>query len=672
MFAVLPTIITFFVFLLAFPSAALAEEPVDLGTVVVEEEAPSETVPALDRTSAASVIIPKDTPDPTATVPSLIEQTAGVHVKRYGGLDDFSAVSLRGSSSSQVQIYLDDIPLVTTQGELTDLSIVPLSMIDRVEVYRGGSPGIIPDSSIGGVILIKSRKKPKKTETTFNGMGASFSTIKASASRIQPAGKFSYAAAYERYQSDGNFTYINNNGTTFNTTDDTKETRQNNDFAQNSLFAKFMLDSIGGFDFSLINLFFNKDQGIPGLGNFQSLDARLTQWRNLLSLAGNKSFKNFVAHMDMFFDYLQSEFKDPQGNIGLGIQNNDDRTYRFGTNFNLSYELGSHQIFRGFVCQRSEYYAPVNYAASPSHGAHSNRQTINAGLEDEILVFRDRLSLVPSIRISNLFNHLSGDDPSVAAANTATNKTNYHQLSAKFGLKYRIVDEFYFKGNFYRGFRDPTFSELFGDRGTIVGNPALKAEEAINMDAGLAYHHKTRNQKFGIDMETGYFRNSVDDLIQFLQTSQHAIKAENIDSALVQGMEFNAKTNLMDRFSAYASYTLQYAKNDGSSPVTNGKYIPGRPKNELATGLVWNENWLHWFGTRLFGDLHYMSGNYLDTQNLLSVNNRTLISAGAAVIILKGFNLSFTVKNILNELTSDLVGYPLPGRSYWASANLKI
>nr|HPM41620.1 hypothetical protein [bacterium] len=85
------------------PAPAPANEPVELGTVVVEERSPAKA-PSRDATAAATVIVPAESPDPTDTVPDLIERSAGVSVRRYGGLDDFSAISLRGSTASQIQI----------------------------------------------------------------------------------------------------------------------------------------------------------------------------------------------------------------------------------------------------------------------------------------------------------------------------------------------------------------------------------------------------------------------------------------------------------------------------------------------------------------------------------------------------------------------------------------
>ena len=68
-------------------------------------------------------------------------------VDRYGGVDpgkgidnDFAAVLIRGSSSGQVGIFLDGIPLTLGRGGLLDLSLFPPFVLSRIEIFRGFTP----------------------------------------------------------------------------------------------------------------------------------------------------------------------------------------------------------------------------------------------------------------------------------------------------------------------------------------------------------------------------------------------------------------------------------------------------------------------------------------------------------------------------------------------------
>lgn len=652
----------FLLFIVIAPTVLFAAGPVDLGEVVVEEAAAKKEA-SLDRSAASTVLIPEESKEEAHSVSDLLEEAPGVYVKRYGWLDDLSSLSIRGSTANQVEIYVDDIPLMNGQGSIIDLSVVPLSVIDRIEVYRGGSPGKIPESTIGGVVLIKTKTKPEKVEASAYGYVGSFETAKGQVTYADTLGIVSPVIAFEHTRSLGDFLYENDNGTRFNKADDKLVRRQNNDFASNSLFTKFMFDLPAETDVSIENIFFQKEQGVPGLGTRQSLTARLNTLRNATSVVAEKKglfTEKLTGHVDVFFDYLNSRFSDPNAEIGLAPEETDDNTYRAGGNLKVRADWTPHQIMTVFVAERSEFFDPYNALTTPAAGPQSSRHSIDVGAEEEMMFFSERLSVIPSVRVQNLFSGGNLGDRSD------------HQLSAKLGLSLRMVDEFYFKTNVYRGFRNPSFIELFGNLGSLQGNPNLKPEKAFNIDAGLSYDIPEASWFDGGHVEATYFRNDVDDLIQYVQTSNFTAKAFNMNKAIIQGIETMAAAKFAKRFSVLASYTFQEAKDDSGNPDTDGKYLPGRPKHQLYAKGSWNEEWFKWFQTSLWCDLSYISGNYLDTQNLLNLTNRMMLGSGATMNFIGHIALSFWVQNILNERVSDVLGFPMPGRSYWGSLEIKI
>lgn len=64
----------------------------------------------------------------------IIEKEAGVQIRQSGGLGSFSTVSLRGSSSEQVVIYMDGVPLNEASGGGVNLANISLSDIASVEI----------------------------------------------------------------------------------------------------------------------------------------------------------------------------------------------------------------------------------------------------------------------------------------------------------------------------------------------------------------------------------------------------------------------------------------------------------------------------------------------------------------------------------------------------------
>ena len=146
----------------------------------------------------------------------------------------------------------------------------------------------------------------------------------------------------------------------------------------------------------------------------------------------------------------------------------------------------------------------------------------------------------------------------------------------------------------------------------------------------------------------------------------------NMNRALIQGAEFATRIDFTCGAYVRAAYTYQHAKDKSGLPATDGKFIPGRPMHQLNAGAAWRREWNEIITSEIFSTLDYMSGNYLDTQNLLRVDNRIIFGSGIVFTFLDHIDASFSVRNITDDRISDLVGYPLPGRSYWGNIGLKI
>jgi len=88
---------------------------------------------------------------------AVLSQLVGVRVTQYGGLGSFATVSIRGSSSSQVRMFLDGMPIDDPYLGITNLADLPLGGVERVEVYRGFSPPQLGGSAIGGAVQLVTR-----------------------------------------------------------------------------------------------------------------------------------------------------------------------------------------------------------------------------------------------------------------------------------------------------------------------------------------------------------------------------------------------------------------------------------------------------------------------------------------------------------------------------------
>lgn len=644
-----------------FTHSAGAEE--SLGEVRVRAAQESQTGPGAptdyDSVAFTSVVTAKELEGRRTNLSEVLEDQAGVQIKHRGGLDDFATVSIRGSTSEQVAVFVDGIPLNQGQGGSVNVATIPTDQIERIEVYKGAAPARFQTSAIGGVINIITKKAGKGRETKLGASYGSFNTIEGTVLQSQRFDKTAYQAGYTVTHSSGDFTFESDNGTPFNPNDDRIEKRRNNEFTRHNLLTKFDFD-VGAWramplHVAFNNQFFREDRGIPGLGTLTSNTAGLSTTRNGFSveIVQPKLWRDLRLSVIPFFQYQKQQFSDPLGEIGLGTQDNDNDTFQYGASTLAETPLGRHQRLTASLDYRGEQFLPEDFARAPSSQPHSVRNTVSFGLEDEIYLDDEKVILNPSIRTEHIF-----DDQSGAPSNT------HHPLSGKIGAKFQpwggegIV---VFKTNFSRGFRIPSFSELFGDRGTFVGNPLLKPEKSLNWDIGAIVKIQP------IRFEVSYYLNHIDDLIQLVQTSQFTVQAQNLTKARIQGVEATVAATLLDHLDLSANYTFQWAKDVSGLPGLDGKFLPGRPRHEAsAKATVFNE----W--ARAFTDVTFQDGNFLDSQNILRVDHRVLMGAGFSITYPKRLTWGLEGKNLLNDRVEDVVGFPLPGRSLFGKIEFKI
>ena len=150
-------------------------------------------------------------------IPMVLSRSVGVRVKQYGGLGSFATVSIRGSSSNQVQIYMDGVPLNDAYTGIADISDLALGDLQRIEVFRGFSPTAYGSSSIGGTINLVTRGAESIDGSTAVpaiealASAGSFSTRRY---MLTLASRMSLARLHghiSHVQSDGSFTFYDDN-----------------------------------------------------------------------------------------------------------------------------------------------------------------------------------------------------------------------------------------------------------------------------------------------------------------------------------------------------------------------------------------------------------------------------------------------------------------------------
>lgn len=570
------------------------------------------------------------------TLPDVLEGMAGVRVRKFGGLGDYSTASIRGSSSQQVRVYIDDVPLNDAFWGGVNLGNIPLGMFSKVEVYRGTIPMSFGGSGTGGVVRLVTPKLG--TEAYGTAMSGSFGTVGTFFLTSRRSALF--GGEYLRAKND--YPFLDDNGTRYNLEDDVWTRRYNNDFSSASILAKLSAGM-----FSIWNISFTSRKGLPGVGNAQARHARL---RELRSISGARMSFEGVG-VELFWGRYISEFKDLYEEIGLGRQDNHNTTDIFGlrTSFRSTYkDLLWSALFEGKI----ERFLPSDRIERTRFLA-SERKTISFGIEGNYV--KENFELLASLRHDLMKNSRRSEYRMGVLRPVPEQEKSYGFTAARLGLRFSPLPSIQIKANLGRYFRAPSFYELFGDTGPVIGNTKLEPEEGTNADFGFVLRKK-RLRRF----EIAFYRNSLRDGIVFVQHSQFTSKPENVGRARIEGVEASWKLELGPlSFEGHGSY--QRAKNLSElyGGIYRGKQLPNRPT--WTVHGRWNANFGK-FG--IFYEADYTSGNYHDLYNKFPIPERFIQNMGMNFTS-HSLRLELEAKNLADRQVADVWGYPLPGRSYY-------
>jgi vitamin B12 transporter len=649
---------------LALCRAARAAE---LSVEPVVVTAPRVTEPeALAPTSFATVIDAAQHAEQVETVADALAESVGVTVRRFGGLGAFSTVSIRGSSANQVQVYLDGIPLSRARNETVNLGDLPLDSLERIEVYRGTVPVAFGTGAIGGVVNLVTKPPSVAPSTEASAAYGSFATRKVLVSHSEQLHGVDLLAYVTYLGSNGDFPFLNDRGTPLNRSDDFVDIRHNNSFNSVDALLKAGYTVAPGLRVDLTSDTFYKDQGVPGIGQHQSDTASLGDLRtvNYLRLRSSQWLDDALdVTATLFGQYERANFSDPNHDLGTGAQDRNDQTSVVGGNVLGTYYATAHHALSWFSELTDERFSPYNALAQPPKQPDQTRLQSSLALQDVAAYLDGRVQLVPTVRYQHLDDSTSATFTPANEPSGASQSHHRNLWSPSIGSQVLPFPWFTLRGNIGYFERAPNFSELFGNGGSVIGNGNLHPEWGMNRDVGFISTWAAPPLD-ALRVEYAYFNNDINDVIIFRDNGTRATKAFNAGGARIRGDEVSVDATGFHHVRLDVNYTYQDAQNRSTANTGHyvGNQLPGRPANELYTRLeVFNRR------GKLFYEFNYVSGNYLDELNFLSVPSRDVHSLGWSLQVLPQVTLSFEARNITDNQVSDVGGFPLPGRSYFGS-----
>lgn len=605
------------------------------------------------------------------SVGEMLDEAPGLHVRRAG--DGFApqSMTLRGAPAAHVTVALDGVVLNDAATDGVDLSLLPPSLVERADIYRGSAPVRLGVSGLGGALELVTRRPSSPVTLWFTGGAGSFGArrttgfVGANGRRLQGLLAVSYRG------SDGDYPFYDDHGTPTNI--GSESVRQNN--ASDALDVLYRacvrFDALGEQPVCVLTLTGWRRREVPGVGAFQT-DGPFAEQKRILARVGVpvqagalrlEGFATVMAREDLFVNRGAvllpgtGAFDTRQGTVTIegGAQGTFARSF-FTVDFSV----------RG----RNEAFSARQQG--PTGVSEASRRSLVAGLEATLRW--SSLRIVPALGFE-----LMGDRSDTA-------RTSRALFSPRVGYSWQVVRglELRANGGLYQ--RAPTLPELYGDRGLTEGNPALRPERALNGDLGAVV--TLDPGRWRIRTEVAGFARDVEDLIAFVQTSRTTFRPFNIESARVWGVEAQVRATWRRKVQLLASYAFVDPRVHSPGGATDGNLVPGLAAHDFyASGAVSIGGAASAPGLFALGaNVSFTSEAWLDVSNTREVPARWLVGASAAWTpwFARALTLSATITNLFDVRVAqrlgttpgvgriytpiqDFFGYPLPGRAFFVA-----
>ncbi len=596
----------------------------------------------------------EDRPLRFETLGDVMAEVPGVTLFDQGGLGGSKFLSIRGADFEHTVVLIDDVPVTGPDRGAVDFSLFPIDGFASIEVFRGSAPIRFGAGTIGGVV----RLVPKdSSERRLSGRGSvgSFGTQEARVEGEGGAGDFGWLASGGALRSKNDFTYLDDNATFADTSDDRRVKRVNAQVAQGHGFFAGRYESgphrLAAFVFAL-----HQDRGLPGPATVVSRDSEEERSRAFASLGYRLDLDVWDMPLNAFatvaVGYDRDQVQDPLGRIGLGPNDADDRFSSLDARLGAFLRILPPLTVGATAFRRRDDLRPNDRFATPGDQPSERDLTVASG---EALLEVRPLDVPVSLRGSASVQVTEARITASAQQGTTLREIDETAPNYRLELRAGPLDGFEFSSLVSSGVRLPTVLQLFGNRDTVAGNPGLLPETSLSADAGLGFR-----RSFGrhfIHSELRVFWLQVQDIIVARRTAQNTVVFRNERAGEARGLEAELSFGLAGALFSTASFTYLDSEfdNAGFSRVQPLR-VPWRFFQQLRYKTPVP-------GLELWSEIHHRSGFFADSANQVEQAPLSLVHAGLKASA-EGVSVAVLVRNLFDELGQDLLAFPRPGRAF--------
>ena len=546
----------------------------------------------------------------TATnVSELLQQIAGIDIRRRGVEGMQADLYIRGGSFDQTLLLIDGIKVEDPQtGHHTMNMTLPLEVIERIEITKGSAGRIYGQNAFTGAVNIIT-KKNIKNNLSVELTGGSFDQKRGSLTVQRKLENSDILFNYNRKESEGY--------------------RYNTDFKNDELFIKSNF-KIKDQKVSAIGAFNERKFGANGFyASPEAIDQYEETQASIIGLTTAFKKDDLIIKPKLYWKRNQDMYvylrQDPSVYRNLHISN------KVGIEVNASTSNSIGNLGLGIDLSK--------VSLTSNNLGNRNRTMLNMFIEQQIKFQNEKIDLTPGIAIT-YFSDVS------SRLNYQNNFFNNLFFYPGMDLGYRFKKNLKLYSNVGYTYRIPTYTDLFYSSPTTLGNENLKLEKALTKEIGLKY------LKSNFNLSMSLYQRDASDIIDYVRNNEaEPWQANNIREITTNGFELNMGYKFYLGAFRPQSINIGYSNiNDDllETDFTFSRYALNSLKNQITA-------------TYMFQIRDFISST-LTFKNSERLNNEsyTVIDFRTSYIYEK-FTLSIILNNILDEDYTETNLVPMPG-----------
>jgi len=575
-----------------------------------------------------------------ADLSTILSQYSTVFIKSYGA-GNLATPSFRGTTAQHTQVEWNGISMNSPMLGQVDLSQIPVSQFDGLEILYGASGITRVSGAFGGVInLFTNPDWNNRLNIMASQTAGSFGTFNSNLNVVTGTPTFQSHTKFNYSVSSNNFSYYN---VFLGQTVKQKSAAYAQYGVSEELFWKIK-------DKHLISVKFrynNDDRNLPPITvNYELDHLEKLKTRDLFTVVDYKFIRK-KYHLT-----VRSAFA------------NQEMHYKLDSSLDVA-----HQYYQWINKIAFSYSGIKNFTFKP--GADFTYDQVNSESYNGI---KTRLT-------TSLYGECNYQIGNIVKSSLIIREDiidgKFLPVVPALGIEFLPwkTSNYTFSLNLARNYRYPTLNDLYW---TGAGNPDLKPETNYSVETGANFNFSTKNQQFTIGITlTGYY-NWIYQMITWSPVNGNSSlwKPENIDEIRTRGIETGLKIRmnlLLFNLLLNNNYNLchsTYEKASSSYDEKIGKqliYVPVHTFNSTLSIVRW--------GFYLNYNFCYYSDRYFAKDNLsimpaYSLSN--IIFGKNIRIKLFILSLQLDINNVFNLDYESVSNMAMPGRNFAFTLKLKL